>query len=47
MTTKEKINAIMGKLYWFYNVDMEDVINQNDYLKLLKKLEKLIKKLND
>lgn len=47
MTTKEKINAILGRLYWFYNIDMEDVKNQTYYLKLLKELEKLIKKLED
>jgi len=43
MTTKsEKILAVIDKLYWFYNMDMSDRKNQEDFKNTIQKLTVLI-----
>lgn len=43
MTTKsEKILSVIDHLYWFYNVDMKDVKNQEDFKSTIKKLIVLV-----
>jgi len=43
MTKNEKMLSLVAHLYWFYNADMKNFDNQNDFKKNIEELELLIK----
>lgn len=42
MNTKEKIQTCLNHLHWFYNADMTEIENKEDYLATLDKLNSLV-----